>query len=115
LLYVFVEVSKLKDKSMPHVAERLNRLPPYVFSVIGDRIRKMQRDGIDIFRMDIGSPDLPPPEAVVKALSDSARGAVNHGYTGYRGTDTFRQAVADFYSRRFGVAVHPDTEVLPLL
>ena len=100
---------------MPSQAHRLNNLPPYVFSVIGDRIREMKKNGIDVYRLDIGNPDLPPPQHVIEALCDSAHAPHTHGYTGYRGKAAFRQAVAQHYQQRYGVTLNPDTQVLPLL
>ena len=50
---------------MPAPAERLSRLPAYLFAVIGDRLRDMQAEGIDVIRLDIGSPDAPPAAVVV--------------------------------------------------
>ncbi len=100
---------------MPEVAARLNNLPPYVFSVIGDEIRQLQAQGHDVIRLDIGSPDMPPPPHVIEALAQSARQPNKHGYSGYRGSPAFRQAVANYYKQRFGVDLDPDKEVLPLI
>lgn len=100
---------------MPNPADRLGQLPPYIFAVQGQRIQEMQAQGIDVISLDIGSPDLPPPEAVIDALANSARNPNAHGYSGYRGIPTFRKAVAQHYEKRFGVTLNPETEVLPLL
>lgn len=100
---------------MPLRSYRLDALPPYVFSVIGDRIQKMQADGLDVFRLDIGSPDMPPPDAVLSALNESVLKPNNHGYSGYRGISAFRQAVADYYFSRFGVVLDPHSQILPLI
>lgn len=100
---------------MPQKAARLSSLPSYVFAIIGDQIRSMQQQGIEVLRLDVGSPDLPPADFVVEALAKSAADPRNHGYAGYRGTPEFRQAVARYYQRRFGVTVDPDTQVLPLI
>lgn len=100
---------------MPVPSQRLQTLPPYAFAVIGQRIREMSQAGIDIIRIDIGNPDMPPADFVVDALHQSAQKADHHGYSGYSGTPTFRQAVARYYQKRFGVTLNPDTEVLPLL
>ncbi len=100
---------------MPVVAQRLLNLPTYVFAGIGDRIRIMQQAGIKILRLDIGSPDAPPPSDVVDALYAAAAKPSTHGYAGYRGLPAFREAVARYYQRRFGVKINPDTEVLPLI
>jgi LL-diaminopimelate aminotransferase len=100
---------------MPDRAARLNNLPVYFFAVIAQRIQVMQSQGIDVISLDIGSPDLPPPMAVVDALSNSAHKATTHGYSGYRGIPAFREAVARYYEKRFGVTLHPEKEVLPLI
>ena len=100
---------------MPAKAARLNNLPPYVFATIGDRIRQMESQGKRIFRLDIGNPDMPPPDAVVDCLCSAAQDPSNHGYTGYRGKANFRKAIARYYESRFGVSVNPDTEVLPVI
>lgn len=100
---------------MPAPAKRLQELPPYFFAVLGQRVQEMVSQGKDIISLDVGSPDMPPPPAVVEALAESARCPTHHGYTGYRGTPHFRQAVARYYQRRFGVDLDPDCEVLPLI
>jgi LL-diaminopimelate aminotransferase len=100
---------------MPEKSERLRKLPPYVFAVIADRLRQLQIAGKDIIRLDIGDPDMPPPEHVVEAVAESARQPGNHGYSGYKGTASFREAVAVYYQTRFSVKINPETQVLPLL
>lgn len=100
---------------MPAHASRLDNLPPYVFAVLGERLREMEIQGIDVIRLDIGSPDMPPPQHVIDRLYQSACNPDNHGYSGYRGIPPFRQAVTGYYHRRFGVEIDPDKQVLPLL
>ena len=100
---------------MPVLSERLETLPPYVFQVISQQLRDMQKQGIDVIRIDIGSPDMPPADFVVDALEESARHPGHHGYSGYTGIPAFRQAVARYYKKRFDVDLNPDTEVLPLI
>lgn len=100
---------------MPESAERLTNLPPYIFAVLGQRIQAMISKGIDVISLDIGSPDLPPPQPVINTLARSAQASNNHGYTGYRGSPPFRQAVSRYYARRFGVELDSEQEVLPLI
>lgn len=100
---------------MPPIADRLANLPPYIFAVQGQRIQEMVARGQDVISLDIGSPDLPPPAIVIEALAESAHQPNNHGYSGYRGIASFRQAVARYYQQRFGVELDPEREVLPLL
>jgi LL-diaminopimelate aminotransferase len=70
---------------------------------------------MDIIRLDIGSPDLPPPDFIVEAMYRSARHAGKHGYGGYYGIPALRQAMATYYQQRFGVELDPDTQVAPLI
>jgi LL-diaminopimelate aminotransferase len=82
---------------------------------LNQRVRDLNAQGYDVINIDIGSPDLPPPDAVVEALYESARDPNHHGYAGYKGTPDFRSAIAEYFLERFGVTVDPDREVLPLL
>ncbi len=97
------------------LAPRLRNLANYPFAELEKRLQKLRATGQKIIRLDMGSPDLPPHPAVIQALADSAAQPNHHGYAGYRGTPEFRQAVAAYYHRRFGVELDPDKEVLPLL
>ena len=96
-------------------SRRLANLPPYIFSKIAHDIRELSAQGVDIIRLDIGSPDGMPPPQVIEALSNAAGRSDVHGYSPYNGIPAFRQAVAQFYERRFGVHVDSDTQVLPLI
>ncbi len=96
-------------------AQRLSNLPPYLFAQLGQRIAELQRQGVDVIRLDIGSPDMPPDDEIIEALARSARRPDCHGYAGYYGLPELRQAIADYYAHRFGVSLEPDSEVLPLI
>jgi LL-diaminopimelate aminotransferase len=96
-------------------ARRLANLPVYPFAALNQRVREMNTRGLDVINLDIGSPDLPPPDTVIAALAESAADAGAHGYSGYKGTADFREAVARHYHKRFGVTVDPETQILPLL
>lgn len=100
---------------MPKSAQRLDRLPPYPFAVIGKKIASMRADGADVIGLHMGSPDMPPPDSVINHLESSARESSHHGYAGFTGTPGLRSAIADYYSERFGVSLDPSTEVLPLI
>lgn len=96
-------------------AERLQQIPPHQFALIGQRIREITANGHRVIRLDVGSPDTPPPPSVIHTLCESASSPHTHGYSGYKGTPEFRQAVARYYQRRFGVELDPEREILPLL
>jgi LL-diaminopimelate aminotransferase len=68
-----------------------------------------------VIRLDIGNPDLPPPDRVIQTLCRSARQPDRHGYPGYRGLPALREAIAGYYARRFGVRLDADSEVVPLI
>ncbi len=97
------------------VAERVANLPPYIFAQVGRRIRELQAQGMDIIRLDIGSPDLPPPDFILDAMFRSAQDGAKHGYGGYYGTPALRAAMSTYYLQRFGVELDPDREVAPLI
>ena len=96
-------------------AQRMSAIKPYVFAKLIKRKEEIRAGGVDVIALDIGSPDLPPSEAIVDKLVAAARHPNKHGYGGFTGTPAFRKSFADFYSRRFNIDLHPEKEVLPLL
>jgi LL-diaminopimelate aminotransferase len=87
----------------------------YVFAALDAKIKAAQAQGVDVIKLDIGSPDGPPPSFVVDSLAQSAALPGKHGYAGYVGTPRLRQAMVDYYRTRFGVELNVANEVLPLL
>src|ERR671937_405412 len=96
-------------------SKRLEALPPYLFAELERKIQAKKAEGVDVISLGIGDPDTPTPDFVVEALSQAAHDPGTHQYPSNRGRPEFRQAVADFYERRFGVELDPDTEVIPAL
>jgi LL-diaminopimelate aminotransferase len=96
-------------------ARRIAALPPYLFAEIDRKVAKARAAGVDVISFGVGDPDLPTPGFVVEELARAARDPSTHQYPSYFGLPAFRQAVADFYQRRFGVALDPATQVLPLI
>jgi len=97
------------------LAQRVANLPPYVFAGLEKRITQMISEGRDVIRLDIGSPDQPPSAPIIESLYQSAKDPTHHGYAGFFGTPQLRQAIADYYMRRFGVELDPKTQTLPLI
>jgi aspartate/methionine/tyrosine aminotransferase len=95
-------------------AQRLQTVEEYYFSRKLQEIRRMIAGGEPVINLGIGDPDLPPSEATIASLSESAHGACNHGYQSYRGIPEFRSAIAGYMSDRYGVPFNPATEILPL-
>jgi LL-diaminopimelate aminotransferase len=103
------------DREKVNVADRVESIPPYVFAKLGRRIRELVAEGKDIIRLDIGSPDLPPPQDIIEALELSVHDSSHHSYAGYYGTPELRRAIAAYYEHRFGVELDPEKEVTPLI
>lgn len=97
------------------VAQRLSKLPPYLFAEIDRMKQEAIRRGMDIINLGIGDPDLPTPPHIIRRMQEAAADPRHHQYPSYEGMLSFRQAVADWYSKRFGVALDPETEVLSLI
>lgn len=96
-------------------ADRLDRLPPYLFAALDRTRQQVVRQGKTVISLGVGDPDLPTPEPIINALKAAADNPANHRYPSYEGLQTFRQAVADWYGRRFGVRLDAETEVLTLI
>src|SRR3954452_7988925 len=91
---------------------RIPGLPPYVFTIIDGLKVEARRAGVDVVDLGFGNPDLPSPEVAVEKLSEAAHNARNHRYSSSRGIPKLREAVADLYMRRFGVALDPEKEII---
>ena len=96
-------------------AARMATLPPSFFQVVSPKLSRIRAAGIDVIRMDMGSPDLPPAPNVIRALERSAEDPTHHGYMPFGGLPNYRAAWAEFYGRRFGVELDPGTELNGLL
>ncbi len=96
-------------------AKRINELPPYLFAEIDRRKREALARGVDLIDLGIGDPDIPTPSAVIERLIESASKPVNHRYPSSSGLAEFRQAVADWYQKRFNVKLDPGKEIVSLI
>jgi len=97
------------------LAKRLNKLPPYLFVDINQKIAELRARGEDIISFAIGDPDLPTPSHIIECMCQAAHDPANHRYPETSGLPALRQAIAEWYRRRFGVILNPDKEVLPLI
>jgi LL-diaminopimelate aminotransferase len=96
-------------------AERVRQIPPYLFAEIDRKKRELREKGMDLIDLGIGDPDIPTPKRIIDRLTEAAQDAINHRYPAYEGMLDFRQAVADWYKKRFHVSLDPRTEVLTLI
>ena len=96
-------------------ADRLSHVAEYYFSRKGKEVAAMQRAGIDVVSLAIGSPDRPPSAEAVEVLCRESRKADTHGYQPTRGTAELRQAMAGFYKRWYNVELDAEKEIQPLI
>ncbi|WP_297791905.1 aminotransferase class I/II-fold pyridoxal phosphate-dependent enzyme [uncultured Eudoraea sp.] len=100
---------------MIQTADRLQTVEEYYFSIKLREVRSMAASGKPIINIGIGSPDLPPSEAVISSFQESIRHAGAHQYQSYQGLPELRETIAHFYKEKFNVDVDPSSEILPLM
>jgi alanine-synthesizing transaminase len=91
---------------------RIERFPPYVFSIVNDLKMQARRAGEDIIDLGMGNPDIPTPQAVVEKLKEAADNPRNHRYSASRGIPKLRRAICDHYESSWGVTLDPETEAI---
>tara|TARA_B100001057_G_scaffold296113_1_gene296252 strand:+ start:146 stop:1303 length:1158 start_codon:yes stop_codon:yes gene_type:complete len=96
-------------------ADRLSNVKEYYFSKKLREVAALRKEGKEIINMAIGSPDLPPPDAVIKALNETANTKGAHQYQSYQGIPELREAIANFYLKYYRVSLNPYQEILPLM
>lgn len=96
-------------------SKRLEGIGEYYFSQKLREIEQLNKQGRNIINLGIGSPDLPPHPDVIKVLQEEAEKPNTHAYQSYKGSPILRKAIADWYAAWYGVALDPETEVLPLI
>ncbi|HEY2655325.1 MAG TPA: LL-diaminopimelate aminotransferase [Solirubrobacteraceae bacterium] len=93
-------------------SSRLEKIPPYLFAQLENKIAAKRAAGVDVISLGIGDPDMPTYPPIVAAAQRAVADPATHRYPTNRGRIDFRQAVADFYRRRFGVMLDSETEVM---
>jgi LL-diaminopimelate aminotransferase len=96
-------------------SDRIAPFKPYYFASLGQKIVDLKEQGVDVIRIDMGSPDLPPPNFIIQAMITSAQRADTHSYGPMGAPIEFRQAVAQYYRTRFGVQLDAARQVLGLI
>jgi LL-diaminopimelate aminotransferase len=97
------------------VAERLNKIPPYISAQIDKKIAELRKKGVDVVTLGVGDPDLPTPDNIIEVMEKAVWEPAYHRYPDYEGSIEFRKAVAEYYQRRFGVKLNPENEVMALI
>jgi len=96
-------------------ADRISSFEPYFFAALGKRIAELKAKGMDVIRIDMGSPDLPPAKFITEVLIKESQKEDTHGYSTIGGSPAFKQAVAEYYLNRFEVNLDPKTEIVGLI
>ena len=96
-------------------ARRIEKLPPYLFVTISKKIAEKRAQGEDVITLAVGDPDIPTPRHVIERLCQAAQDPQNHRYPESEGLPQFRNAIAQWYEKRFGVTLEPNREILPLI
>jgi len=96
-------------------ADRVDKLPPYIFADLEKLQDDLTKQGVDLISLGIGDPDFPPPRLVTESLKNSLSEPGSSNYPTSQGEDYFRTAIAEWYNRRFGVTLDPSTEVCALI
>jgi len=97
------------------IADRINTVKEYYFSEKLREIDELNKQGKAIINLGIGSPDLAPDSTIIDALISSAQNKKNHAYQSYKGSPDLREAIAQWYTKIYGVQLNPSNEILPLL
>ena len=97
------------------LSRRVEDLPPYLFVQISKKIAAKKAKGEEVISFGIGDPDIPTPGPIIDELCRAARDPANHRYPESEGLPEFRQAVAAWYQKRFGVVLDPEKEVVSLI
>ncbi len=92
--------------------QRVSRLPPYVFSIVSDLRTQARRRGEDVIDFGMGNPDQPTPQHIVDKLCETVTRGDTHRYSASRGIPRLRQAIANWYQRKFDVEIDPETEAI---
>jgi LL-diaminopimelate aminotransferase len=96
-------------------ADRLERLPPYIFADLERLQEEMTSKGVDMISLGIGDPDLGPPMVVTESLKEALSEPGSYNYSSSAGEAYFREAVAEWYGKRFNVSLNPETQVCALI
>ncbi len=100
---------------MVEMAERIKKLPPYLFAEIDRLKEEVAKKGVDIIDLGVGDPDIPTPKEIIDKAKEALYDAKNHQYPSYVGMLEFREAVAKWYKKRFNVELDPKSEVVSLI
>ena len=88
------------------------KLPPYIFAAMYKLKNDVAACGVEIVDFGMGTPDSPPPQFVMDRLAELSKDGKLFVYSVTGGIEILREAICDYYQRRFGVALDPKSEAL---
>jgi len=95
--------------------QRIERLPPYVFNIIGELKQQARAAGEDVIDFGMGNPDQPTPQHVVDKLIETAQRGDTHRYSQSKGIPRLRKAICNWYQARYNVSLDPEQEAIVTL
>ena len=107
-------VNAMADR-FQHDFNKLNRLPPYSLGEVIELMRAARREGEDIIDLGMGNPDLASPPHVIEKIKEAAGNERNHRYSQSRGIPNLRAAICEWYDRRYGVNLDPESEAIAVI
>lgn len=96
-------------------ADRLQKLPPYLFAEIDKKKKAAIAAGRDVINLGVGDPDRPTPTSIIRSLQHHVENPSFHQYALDQGAPELRQSIAAFCRQRYGLDLDPNTEILPLI
>lgn len=97
------------------IAERVKQIPPYLFADFAKKKAALIAAGKDVIDLGIGAPDGATPQFIIDKMYEEMQKSENHRYSSFQGCAEFREAVAHFYEKVYGVTLNPETEILTLI
>ena len=102
------------QKEFLKLADRLSYVPSYIFAKLDAEKQELQKKGVDVIDLSLGSPDLPSPEVVIEECIKAVKEPINYRYPPFWGQTKFKQAASEWMNKRFSVNLSPENEILPL-
>ncbi|HOC93021.1 MAG TPA: LL-diaminopimelate aminotransferase [bacterium] len=96
-------------------SKRIDKIPPYLFADLDKKRQEVAARGVDVINLSVGDPDLPTPKKIIEVMKREIDNPANHQYPSYEGMPAFREAVSEWYKRRFNVDLDSDREVISLI
>jgi LL-diaminopimelate aminotransferase len=94
------------------IADRVNAIGSYAFADVDNIVAQLKKEGVQPIDFGVGDPTLPTPELIRQACRDGIEKRKSSGYPAYFGEREYRQTVAWWSEKRFGITLDPDTEIM---